>query len=210
MGQRPGQGYSLERVNNAGNYEPGNVIWATAQMQANNTRHNRQVTIGSKTQTLAQWARELNLSPRTLSSRISAGWSDKEITTIPLHKRRNSKGIKITPHTATQIDTMRAEGISITKIAKETKMSSSNVHLYLKGKARIKPSSCSPAYTPISRAGSNNAHAKLTEETVHKIWKLRNEGLSARKISNALSLPIGTISNIIYRHNWTHVTEHRQ
>ncbi len=37
VGQRP-LGKTLDRKNNNGNYEPGNVRWATAQEQAQNTR----------------------------------------------------------------------------------------------------------------------------------------------------------------------------
>lgn len=84
IGEAPGSEYSIERIDVNGNYEKGNIIWADKITQANNTRSNVYVEYNNKTQTVAQWGRELNLKPNVVLKRIHRGWSVEDAFNKPL------------------------------------------------------------------------------------------------------------------------------
>lgn len=82
MGPKPTPEHEIERDNVNGNYEPGNVRWATVDEQARNKRNNVSVTYNGKTQCLAAWAEELGIKDGTLRDRLQRGWSVEKALTI--------------------------------------------------------------------------------------------------------------------------------
>jgi hypothetical protein len=75
MGDPPDDTYTLESKDNDKGYEPLNCTWATRMEQANNRSTNRFLTHDGRTQTLAQWAREIGCAPEVISRRIQRGWT---------------------------------------------------------------------------------------------------------------------------------------
>lgn len=80
VGPRPSTRHSLDRINNARGYEPGNVRWATIVEQMQNTSANRFITVAGQTMTIAEARRRYcpNTPKGTISARISRGMKPED------------------------------------------------------------------------------------------------------------------------------------
>lgn len=86
MGPKPGKGYSVDRIDVNGDYEPGNCRWATSTQQGRNMRNNRIVSTPDGPKVLSE---AIAISPvpyNTVLYRLRRGWTEHDALTRKAHK----------------------------------------------------------------------------------------------------------------------------
>jgi hypothetical protein len=73
MGTKPQGNYSLDRIDNNGNYCPENCRWASPSEQGRNQRTNINITYQGQTKCIAEWAETIGMPYGKLHYRITAG-----------------------------------------------------------------------------------------------------------------------------------------
>jgi hypothetical protein len=84
MGEGYRPGLQLDRINNDGDYEPGNVRWVTVREQQNNKSSNKLIEWNGARLTLSVWSERTGIPLRVISARLIYGWSQERALTTPV------------------------------------------------------------------------------------------------------------------------------
>ena len=91
MGARPSPEHQLDRYpNQDGDYEPGNVRWATRAEQNRNRKDNVMLEFRGERMCLTDWAKRAGMTKGTLRSRLLSGMTIQEALTTPVRQWTHS------------------------------------------------------------------------------------------------------------------------
>lgn len=95
VGPRPAgekRRWSLGRINNFGNYEPGNVEWQDPKTQARNRRSNVIVVLDGVSLCASEWTEKLGIPPSTLLQALRSGATLDDFRLCPLPEPEFKEG----------------------------------------------------------------------------------------------------------------------
>jgi len=132
LGEHPGKGWSIDRIDVNRGYEPGNIRWANNQEQARNKTNTLYLEFKGEKKDIFEWSESTGIKYNTLLNRYHRGWSTTDILTVPVlngpnafhnhpnrnieTKRRGGKH-KLTPSDVTEIRRLLSGKVTLHKIA---------------------------------------------------------------------------------------------
>lgn len=120
MGPCP-DGYTLDRINNDGNYEPGNCRWVPQKVQTRNYSRNVVVSYNGKEYVLKDLAEELGVPYKRLH----------RLYRVEGHPLEEAIRIAMSPHSRTAVlVTYKGETMTLKALAKKTGKDYPSLHYF--------------------------------------------------------------------------------
>lgn len=88
IGNAPTRKHTVDRIDNSGNYEPGNVRWATRKEQNRNLDKNVILEYNGEKKCAAEWSEIFGFKENLIYNRLKAEWPVEKILSTPVRIRK--------------------------------------------------------------------------------------------------------------------------
>ena len=90
IGPRPSNKHSLDRIDNDGHYEIGNIRWVTNEIQNRNKRTNVMLPYMGETLCITDWGKKIGIHKNAINKRLKRGWAVEKALETPVRKKRGA------------------------------------------------------------------------------------------------------------------------